>query len=353
MDLLVLDSNLEIVSILDTYESLIWTERYSSPGDFEVYTKVTLEILSTLTLDRYIYSPTSDYVMVIEERKIEFDAEDGHRLLVRGRSAESILDRRIIWSQTILDGNLQNGIEQLINENVISPTIPERVISNIAFVESIDSAITSLTVKAQYTRTNLLETIQKLCAANDIGFKMTLSSSFDSFEFKLYSSVDRSYNQVLNSYVVFSNGFENLSSSDYIESMVTYKNITVVAGAGEDEDRIIKIVGDGEGVSRRELYTDARDLSDKVDNVAIPEVDYLAQLEQRGIEKLLENDLEVSFDGKVDITRMFKYREDFFVGDIVQLVGDYGIEGRVQIMGMIRSINLDGIDVYPTFKIID
>lgn len=353
MDLLILNTNLVVVSVLDTFESMIWTERYNSHGDFEIYTKATSSTLDILQPDYYIYNSDSDYVMMIEERQIDYDAEDGYRLLVKGRSVESLLDRRIIWGQTVLTGNLQAGIERLLNENVISPTDTDRTISSISFESSIDPEITLLTVDAQFTRTNLYESIKKLCDTNEIGFKMTMNDNLDGFIFKLYYGVDRSYEQPNNPYVVFSKDFENLVSSEYRESITPYKTLTVVAGEGEGEDRTIKIVGGGVGLARRELYTDARDLQSTEDGITIPEEEYLAQLEQRGIEDLLENDMEKSFDCKVDISQMFVYREDFFIGDFVQIISDYNIESRVQIVEMIRSQSLNGVDIYPTFKIIN
>lgn len=42
MELIVLDTSLKMLSVLDTFESLIWTERYSAYGDFEVYTNMEL-----------------------------------------------------------------------------------------------------------------------------------------------------------------------------------------------------------------------------------------------------------------------------------------------------------------------
>lgn len=353
MEKIILNSNLVAISVLDVFESIIWTERYCGYGDFEIYTRVTDELLSILQPDNYIYNIDSDYVMVIEHRVIDFDVEEGLKLLVKGRSVESILDRRIIWNQTVLSGSLQNGIEQLLNDNVISPTIPDRTIPNITFEASTDPVITALTVDCQITRKNLYESIKNLCDSQNIGFKMTMSDTMDSFIFKLYAGVDRTYDQITNPYVIFSKEFENIISSNYVENYTSYKNLTVVAGEGEGDERITKVVGSGSGLARRELYTDARDLSQTNDGNPIPEADYLAQLEQRGLEDLSENALDVSFEGVVDITRMFKYREDFFLGDIVQLASDFNIEGKARITEIIKSQNLSGMEIHPTFKIIE
>jgi len=352
MDLLVLNTDLEVIAVLDTFESLIWTERYCGYGDFEIYTKASEELLNILREDYYLWLRDSKYVMVIEDLNIKFDVDIGNNIVITGRSAESILDRRIIWVQTVLSGSLQNGIQKLLDENFISPTLPDRVIPNFIFEASDDPIVTALTVDAQFTRTNLYDSTKKLCVANNLGFKVTLSDD-NHLVFKLYSGTDRSYDQILNTYVVFSQKFENIINSNYFESKKTLKTITVVAGEGEGADRKTTIVGGGTALSRRELYTDARDLSQTVDEVLIPEADYLAQLAQRGIEDLSEHVFEKSFDGQVDTTRMFEYGVDFFLGDIVQIVSEYGIASKAQITEIIRSQSTTGIEVYPTFIMIE
>lgn len=81
-------------------------------------------------------------------------------------------------------------------------------------------------------------------------------------------------------------------------------------------------------MNRRELYTDARDVSSTVDNETLTDAEYKAQLSQRGLENLAENIATKSFEGKVETTRMYRYGEDFFLGDMVQIVNEYGIEGK-------------------------
>lgn len=49
--------------------------------------------------------------MIVEKIQITSDTEDGNHVTVTGRSLESILDRRIVWGQKLLSGNLQNGIK--------------------------------------------------------------------------------------------------------------------------------------------------------------------------------------------------------------------------------------------------
>ena len=301
MELIVLDTSLKMLSVLDTFESLIWTERYSAYGDFEVYTSINDSILEILKDDYYLWLKESDQTMIVEDRKIESDAENGNHFTVTGRSLESILERRIIWKQTILSGNFQNGIKKLLDENIINPSDASRKVERLIFEASTDPAITGLTVDAQFTGDNLYDAIKKLCDSKNIGFRIKLSDD-NKFVFKLYAGADRSYDQFTNPYVIFSPKFENVINTNYLESKKTLKTVTLVAGEGEGADRKTTTVacssGAGTGLNRRELYTDARDVSSTVDNETLTDAEYKAQLSQRGLENLAENIATKSFEGK-------------------------------------------------------
>lgn len=352
MDLTVLNTNLDAIAMVDTYVSFIWTDRYYSNGDFELYAGMREEVLKYIKQDYYLQSRDSEHVMIIEKLLISSDTENGNVITVTGRSLESILDRRIIWGQKTLSGNLQNGIKTLLYENAISPSDNNRRIQNLIFDESTDPAITGLKIEAQYTGDNLYDVIQKICEERSIGFKVTLNNN-KQFVFKLYSGIDRSYDQTAVPYVVFSPNFENIINSSYIESKSSLKNITLVGGEGEGAARKYTTVGGGSGLNRRELFTDARDISSDVGNdVVLTESEYIAQLQQRGKEKLSEHKDITSFEGQVETTIMFKYGEDFFNGDVVQIANEYGHETKARILEIVMSENEEGTSVYPTFKTI-
>lgn len=350
MDLIVLNTNLDAVSIVDVYESFIWTDRYYEYGDFELFTSMTDDILSYIRQDYYIQNRDSEHCMIIEKIRISADAEDGNHITVTGRSLESILDRRIIWGQKTISGNLQNGVKTLLNECIISPADSSRRISNFIFEASDDPVITGLTIDAQYTGDNLYDVINKICSERSIGFKVTLNDN-KQFVFKLYAGADRSYDQTENPYVVFSPNFENIINSNYVESKSALKTVTLIGGEGEGAARKYTTVGGGIGLNRRELFTDARDISSDVgDGVTLSNAAYVAQMQQRGREKLAENTDVTSFEGQVETTIMFKYGGDFFNGDVIQIANEYGHETKARIVEIVMSENEEGTSVYPTFK---
>ena len=353
MDLTVLNTNLDDVYILDIYESFIWTDRYCSYGDFELYTAISKDVLNYIKQDYYLRNRESQHVMIIEKILISSDVEDSNHITVSGRSLESILDRRIVWGQRTLSGNLQNVVKTLLDENVISPVDNNRKISNFVFEASTDPLITGLSIDTQYTGNNLYDVINNLCEERNIGFKVTLNNS-KQFVFKLYAGVDRSYGQTSIPYVIFSPNFENIINSSYIESRSSFKNVTLVGGEGEGSARRYTTVGVGVGLNRRELFTDARDISSDVgDGVVLTDEEYTAKLQQRGREKLIENPEVISFEGQVETILMFKYGEDFFNGDIVQIANEYGHETKARILEIVISEDGEGMSVYPTFKTIE
>ena len=255
MELLVLNTNYESIAVLDTYESLIWTDRYNSYGDFEMFFAMDESSLEYLKEDNYLWLKDSEHTMIIEDIRIDADTEDGNHLVVTGRSLESILERRIIWGQRVFTGNLQTAIQTMLNECIISPSIADRKISNFRFVASTDPKITSLTIDNQYTGDDLYTVIKGLCEENNIGFKIILADD-NWFEFSLYAGVDRSYDQTENPYVVFSPNFENIINSNYFSSKASYRNVTLVAGEGEGTARKTTVVGSGSGLNRREVFTE-------------------------------------------------------------------------------------------------
>lgn len=345
----VLNTNFEAVGLVDSFKSFIWTDRYQECGDFEIMTFPEKSVMDVMKKDYYLVNPSSNHTMIIEGREVDTDIDDGDYFIVTGRSLESILKRRVVWTQTSLNGNLQNGIKQLLTDAFISPTVAERKVPNFVFKESSDSRITKLTMEAQYTGDDLYEVVTGLCVANDIGFRITLDSS-NNFVFELYKGDNRSYDQSENPYVIFSPNFDNIIDSQYAETSKEYKNVALVGGEGEGPERKYTTVGTTSGLLRREIFTDARDASsEKEDGTTLSTDEYNNILSARGQKDLDANKYAKTFEGEVDATQGFVYGTDFYLGDIVQVENEYGMEGPSLVSEIIWSEDSDGYKCYPTF----
>ena len=346
----ILDTEFKSVMLVDLFESTIWTDRYREEGDFEIFLFPSNEIITNAKDDYYLYNPSSEHMMIIENQEITTDVEEGARFIVTGHSLESILKRRIVWTQTTISGSLQNGIKKLIDENIINPKVKERKISNFVFKESIDPAITKLKHEQQYTGDVLYDVIKNLCELYDIGFKIIYNFDTGNFEFSLYKGIDRSYNQNRNPYVIFSPHYENIINSDYIHGIEDYKNVTRIGGEGIGVNRVMADYGTASGLTRREIFTDARDLSKKTDDgTELTDEAYTNLLRQRGKENLSEYVIKEGFEGEVEASKMFVYGHDFLLGDCVQVENEFGISGTSLVSEIVFSQDKNGETIYPTF----
>jgi hypothetical protein len=356
MNITIYDSNLAAVGLLDAFDSLIWNDKYMDVGSFELVVKMSDANLNLLQTDRFLSIPYSSVYMVIETLEIKSDIENGDKLTVTGRPLVSILDRRIIWNQTNLTGSFQTAIQTLLNENVISATNTDRRIPNFQFVTSTDPTIVNATiVREQFYGENLLAVIQALCYARNFGFKVYMDSGV--MKFLIYYGVDRSFQQLSNAQIVFSPEFDNLLTSDYVESIASKKTVSLVAGEGSGSDmKTISVAAavDGAltGILRREAFTDAKDTSSTTTGGTLTTQQYNDLLTEKGQIDLAEQVDISSFGADVDATVSFVYGEDFFLGDIVQAQNEYGLQGPMRVSEITVAEDITGFKIFPTFEML-
>lgn len=353
MDIYVYDTNFKMIGVLDIYYSLLWNVKYCGYGDFTLGVPDSKDITDLLKEDYYLGIPNSDRLMIIEKLEPNTDTVDGNSIKVSGRSLESILNRRIIWEQTVVSGNLQNAIHTLLNNEIIAPTIAEREIENFIFVESTDESITGLSIdETQFTGDSLYDVIVTLCNKFKIGYKIVINDQ-NQFEFTLIAGKDRSSNQIANPIIEFSIKNDNLISSKYTIDKRNYCNVTLIAGEGEGIERRTATYGEASGINRRELYTDARDISSNSDSDnPIPASEYENMLIERGKNNLKEQKIIHEFDTEVnsDNNTLYRFNEDYFLGDLVEFVDAQGRESINRITEITTTVTDDEQSTYPIFE---
>lgn len=95
------------------------------------------------------------------------------------------------------------------------------------------------------------------------------------------------------------------------------------------------------GLSRREIFIDARDLqSDSDPENPLTAEEYTAALTARGREKLAENQLVRSFSAEVrTYNPTYQYGEDFQLGDIITVTDErLGVTVDAVVQGAQRSV---------------
>ena len=338
----IMNDQFERLALVDDYSSFIWSTRYYESGDFQLIVDASDKYMNLFQKGYYVVRDDDENVGIVEDIVIE-RYEDGHqRMIITGGFLDTIIGRRIIAVQTSLSGKISACIEQLLMDNIIDPEDADRKIDG--FV--INSYTISTTMQAQYTGKNLLEVISGICETYGIGFKVTFNSNHE-FVFTLYKGVDRTYDQTDNKWVIFSDKFNNLLSSEYRENYSSIVNAVLVAGEGEGLDRTTAWVTDGStGINRYEYYKDQRNV--RSDNGEISEDEYLDMLVETGKESLTT--YTTAFTGTVYFDSV-KYKEDIGIGDLCVIQNsEWGIYINSRLVEVIESVDETGdYSIIPTF----
>lgn len=287
MELYILDSLLRRKNVIDRFESMIWTERYSAWGDFELVIFSTLESRSLFQAGTRLAMSDSYRVMTVEFVENAIDSEGRQLLTVKGRSLEAILDDRTARNtfadltttpKWVLTGTPGAIARQIFNEicrtnvNFADDQIPFLQAGSIFPPSNIaepDEVITiELSLSSVYTA------VKELCDSYDLGFRLVRNFDESELYFDIYSGSDRTTLQNILAPVVFSPSLDNLTNTSEITSISTYKNVAYVFHSFW----VQVVTADGvsvevEGFERRVMHVDATDIE-------IPERPYTLTLDQ-------------------------------------------------------------------------
>ena len=255
-DVYVLNRNLETIGIIDSYKSLIWASRYRTVGDCELYVPATNENLTMLKKNNFLMRIDNNMICQIKKIELDTDAEEGNYLIVSGYDVKQWLDQRVIWGTMNLDGNVENFIRSMVDRGLGNSPLYARQIVNLngsrIFYLGTAAGFTEVnTEQASYK--NIGEKVRDYCLKYGWGYRVVLSNNL--LWFQLYKGTDRT------SSVIFSDAYENLATTKYIEDETHMGNVALVAGEGSGAARSRNVSGYAEGIERYEIYVDAKDIS--------------------------------------------------------------------------------------------
>ena len=93
---------------------------------------------------------------------------------------------------------------------------------------------------------------------------------------------------------------------------------------------------------------DDRDASSNDGEITAEE--YAEMLIEDGRKELAEHEATAEFEGSTQSGKHYQLGVDFFLGDIVEVVNEYGIEGRSRITAIIECQDETGRHMVPTFE---
>lgn len=338
---LVLDSTLTPIGMIDDYYSLIWAERYSEAGDFELELPIKYQSDPLITFGNFLYTNISDKPMLIEDIKPMF-GEDKISLLVSGESAESMLKRRIVEGVQNIAGRSEIMIYDLIRFHITEPEDTDREIS--LFKTDFPAMLTTPVYNDQFENQTLYEITKVICRNTGLGFKIIIYDG--ELVFLIYEGLDHSDEQSENDLVVFSETFDNVISSSYYSS--ERDKVTVVLVVTDDSvypSVYVWAAGASEptGSDRHEIVLETT-IDRDVEDPPLTDAEVLSIILQKGRELINEVPVGI-FEGNFNIQGSFKYGVDFFMGDLVQCILS-GKEVKARVIEVVHSYSAEGRKAY-------
>lgn len=237
---------LELLGLLEVHSSVIWERKAFSAGSFSLNSLITEETRVLLVPENIIWIE-GDTAGVIEYIREEA-GENGPYISVKGYDLTGILNRRILWGRYDLSGTVPDVMRQLVDDCCIHPTRGDaiaRVIPGLVLEDAYAGGGAS--VRIQKTGGSLLAALEDLGDAYQISFGVRFNPQVPRMEFWVRPGENLSVQQNKNEPVFFSTELDDVLSSVYAYDSGNYKNVSLVAGEGEGNNRVyVTVVGEAE-----------------------------------------------------------------------------------------------------------
>jgi hypothetical protein len=358
MEIYTLDPLLRRDRVIDSFESLIWTERFQTHGDFELDIFSTPDSRRTFTSSTLLAMSSSNYVMMVETVEDSVNSEGKKMLKVQGRSLEAILLDRVAknsladlttsptWTITDQPADVARKIFHdicvtgILDTQDIIPFINEGTfLAASTITEPVDPVTVDLEPMTVY------DAIAQLCGVWNLGFRMLREYDQSKLWFDIYSGSNRTTSQSTLTPVVFAPGLDNLQNTKELTTIENAKNVAYVfSPAGFEMVYPEDVDPDVEGLERRVLVVNANDITS--DN---PDVS--AALIQRGKEELSKQRIYQAFDGEISQNSSYKYGVHYNLGDLVEIRNEDGVTNSMRVAEQIFVSDREGERAYPTLTL--
>lgn len=359
MEVYILDSLLRRDQVVDRFVSLIWSERFSAYGDFQLDLLSTLENRSRFSTGTCLTLNDSTRIMTVESIENHNDNDGRNILTLKGRSLEYILENRIargslsnltIEPKWIITGPPMDLANKLFHDICVTgildhaDIIPGVIESSFYSTDTIWPSPDSITYEIEPQ--TLYSALKNLCVLYDMGFRLVRNPSTNLIHFDVYMGSDRTTQQSTLPAVIFSPDLENLNNTSELTSIAGYKNTAyVVSPVGSEIVYPLDVDPNITGFERNVLLVKADDIKDTDPEMAT------AKMIQRGKEELSKNRRFFGFDGEISPYTSYKYGIDYNLGDLVEQRNVDGITNFMQVVEQIFTSDKEGDKSYPTLAL--
>lgn len=352
-------TKMESGQIVNELKTKMWIERYRECGEFTFTAAANSGMRDILPIGCFVTHVETSEIMIVENHEISDEKGKESELVITGRGLESDFENRVLDSNktspyvgAVSDYNL--AADESWNQAV---TMLKDHLDATVLVDD-DNAWPYLTISTNIPaggtetaraikRTNLHKALIEVLAIEELGVRVIRPGPLSPVPGTVNTTIEIHRGTDRSAEIVFSHDTGEIQSAEYLWSNKKLKNAAFVSG------KWVQVWVEGSEIeySRRVLQVDATDIDNSF-SVAPAGGDLtavVAAMTQRGQDAIAaQNDISIV---KAEVSRDAlhkEFRTDFYVGDIVTVLGDYNELSTMRISEYVEIEDQNGKMGYPT-----
>lgn len=412
VDIMLYDNTFKAKSVIDIYESLVWTDAYCGYGDFEIKIKSETAKQYGIDIDDYMINKSSRQVMIVEKMDESYDSDNSVIITYSGRSLESLLCRRVLRKEDVPKIVPQYNDETGIFDPAVKSTLVEalhyvlrrtivqtdssvtdqtertqnfRGINNLGFEMPVDSTI--LEAAAPYIEVDGTTVYDYVCGMllyHGYGFEIVFNPGLSpsgqpennrQMMIRIYKGKIRTHNNKNgNTPVIFSPDDDTTFKMDATIDMTSYANTGLIIGPhryirsyvtvdeeGNEQWELIQtgqrytgeVYNDIGGINRFETFIDCTNIESTDDSkIQVYPDSYVQSMMTTEATKQVKqlSSGSIQYNPSIDFDPYKVYGEDYYLGDIVTAIDSFNNISIVRISSFSHSLDSGGFKSYPNFE---
>ena len=232
-------------AIVDDYEFLRWNIKYRQVDNFELKInryKVNVDKLTEGSIIAF-YKNGNWRAGIIESKELRLTEEGkiSESWSIIGRGLDGLLSERIALYATDSGDGYDNQYDlaetvmrHYVDINCISSSDTDR---NYSLLDLEADSLRGVSIYYSARFQFISEILEEISLASGLGWEVVLDTINQRLKFRVLEGLDRSWENGVNSVVVFSPEYGNIKLLGYKKSRISSKNVAYVAGQGDADTR--------------------------------------------------------------------------------------------------------------------
>ena len=309
MNILILDTDLQQISIISSFKSLVFNRCFNSAGSFEIAVNMNAINAEELKPDRIIYLDPNRCGMIEKVEVSQSENSSNEIIIAKGIEMKDLIGRRVIVppagseKEEYISVTTEGIVRGLLSNHIISPTDTARTVS----IFELGSARGIGSSRDYSARYKALDTeVYQLLSDDGLGLAYSVDLTLKKVYLTVNEGIDRTAGQTTNPTAIIALKLGTADKNIILHDRQSYKNIVYAGGQGEGVEREVMTLpsaSQSEGILRRELFLDARDVETQGElisrgNTKLSELNFIFQVNSTANKS---TDIEYDLGDKVTI----------------------------------------------------